>query len=126
MAPHTIILPTMSTYVITSKAHPAKINMAHSLMEEQIVEWMVVMSVSLNSHYLLPMSQDLLTILSGVLSSSRGKTFGIFHQYAHLGTGKTIRSANQMRHFGIEILDTPRALAGKQRIQHPDGYVILS
>jgi hypothetical protein len=49
---------------------------------------------------------------------------GIFHQYAHLGTGKTIHSANQMRHFGIEISDTPLALAGKQRIQHPDGYVI--
>jgi hypothetical protein len=65
-----------------------------------------------------------ITTVAGVLSSSRGKNIGIFHQYAHLGTGKTIYSANHMCHFGIEIASTPRALAGKQRIQHPDSYVI--
>jgi hypothetical protein len=62
--------------------------------------------------------------VSGVLSSSRGKIIQRLHQYAHLGTVKTIDSANQMRHFGIEVSDTPCALAGKQRTQHPDGYVI--
>jgi hypothetical protein len=36
----------------------------------------------------------------------------------------TIHSPNQMRHFGIEISNTPLALADKQQIQHPDGYVI--
>jgi hypothetical protein len=39
--------------------------------------------------------------VAGFLSSSCGKINGIFHQYTHLGTGKTIHSANQMRHFGI-------------------------
>jgi hypothetical protein len=29
-----------------------------------------------------------------------------------------------MRNFRIEVLDTLRALVGKQPIQHPDGYVI--
>jgi hypothetical protein len=52
--------------------------------------------------------------VAGVLSSFPSKIIGIFHQYAHLGTGKTIHSANQMCHFGIEISDTPRAMAGKQ------------
>ena len=55
--------------------------------------------------------------VAAVLNSSRGNIIGIFHQYAHLGTGKTIHSANQMRHFGIEISDTPLAMAGKQCIR---------
>ena len=62
--------------------------------------------------------------VAAVLNSSRGNIIGIFHQYAHLGTGKTIHSANQMRHFGIEISDAPLTMAGKQRIHHPDGYII--
>ena len=48
--------------------------------------------------------------VAGVLSSSRGNIIGIFHQYAHLGTGKTIHSANQMWQFGIEISDTLTSL----------------
>lgn len=62
--------------------------------------------------------------VAGVLESSQENIIGIFHQYAHLGTGKTVHSANQMRHFGIDICDIPRSLNGKQQIYHPDGYVI--
>jgi hypothetical protein len=62
--------------------------------------------------------------VASVIETSRGKIIAVFHQYAHLGTGKTIHSTNQMRHFGIDIDDTPRSLSGKQRIHHPDGYVI--
>jgi hypothetical protein len=29
-----------------------------------------------------------------------------------------------MQHFGNEVSDTPLALAGKQQVQHLDGYVI--
>jgi hypothetical protein len=29
-----------------------------------------------------------------------------------------------MRHFGVDICDIPQTLHGKQRIHHPDGYVI--
>ena len=65
-----------------------------------------------------------ISTVAAVLNSSRGNIIGIFHQYAHLGTGKTIHSANQMRHFGIEISDAPLTMAGKQRIHHPDGYII--
>ena len=62
--------------------------------------------------------------VAGMIKSSQGTIIGIFHQYAHLGTGKTIHSTNQMRDFGISICDTPRALGGQQRIHHPDGYII--
>jgi hypothetical protein len=58
------------------------------------------------------------------ISTSRGFIIGVFHQYAHLGTGKTIHSSNQLRHFGLLICDTPRVLGGDQRLRHPDGYVI--
>jgi hypothetical protein len=33
---------------------------------------------------------------AGVLQSSQGYIIGILHQYAHLGTGKTIHSSTQM------------------------------
>jgi hypothetical protein len=62
--------------------------------------------------------------VAGVLSTSQGPIIGVFHQYAHLGSGKTIHSANQMRHFGVDICEVPQALQGKQCIHHPDGYVI--
>jgi hypothetical protein len=58
------------------------------------------------------------------ISTSKGLIIGIFHQYAHLGTGRTIHSANQLRQFGVLIYDIPRILGGEQRIRHPDGYVI--
>jgi hypothetical protein len=62
--------------------------------------------------------------VAGVIETSTDKIIGIFHQYAHLGTGKTIHSSNQLRSFGIEICDTPLSLGGKQRILHTDGYCI--
>jgi hypothetical protein len=49
---------------------------------------------------------------------------GIFHQYAHHGTGKTIRSVSQLCHFGTIVDDTPRCLNGKQRLETLDGYII--
>jgi hypothetical protein len=61
---------------------------------------------------------------AGVLQSSQGYIIGIFHQYAHLGTGKTLHLSNPMRHFGLDICDIPHNLRGLQRIHHSDGYVI--
>jgi hypothetical protein len=62
--------------------------------------------------------------VAGVLSSAQGLIVGIFHQYAHLGKGKTIHSTLQLRSFGIDICDNPLKFGGKQRVQHPDGYNI--
>jgi hypothetical protein len=62
--------------------------------------------------------------VAGVLTSSRGKINGVFHQYTHLGTGKTMHSPNQMRHFVIEISNTALTLSGNQQIQNAYGYVI--
>jgi hypothetical protein len=43
---------------------------------------------------------------------------------AHQGTGKTIHSVSQLRHFGTIVDDTPRQFGGKQRLETLDGYII--
>jgi hypothetical protein len=53
-----------------------------------------------------------------------GPIIGIFHQYSHRGTGKTIHSVSQIRQFGTLVDDTPQALGGLQRLQTLDGYII--
>jgi hypothetical protein len=58
------------------------------------------------------------------ISTSRGVIVGVFHQYSHLGTGKTVHSANQISYFGVQTWEIPRIIAGQQRLPHPDGYVI--
>jgi hypothetical protein len=65
-----------------------------------------------------------LCTVAGLLQSHKGPIIGIFNQYAHHGTGQTVHSFNQMRHFGIIIDDTPRSFGGTQLIQTPDGYNI--
>jgi hypothetical protein len=61
---------------------------------------------------------------AGFLTSSQGPIIGIFHQYSHLESGKTIHSTSQMMRLGIDICDIPCTLNGKQCIHHPDGYII--
>jgi hypothetical protein len=58
------------------------------------------------------------------ISNSRAVIVRVFHQYAHLGTGKTIHAANQMRHFGVMICEVPRVPGGRKRMRHPMGYVV--
>jgi hypothetical protein len=65
-----------------------------------------------------------ISTVAGLIETSNGCIIGIFHQYAHLGTGKTIHSTNQLKSFGLQVIDTPRYLRGRQQILHPDGYVI--
>ena len=61
---------------------------------------------------------------AGLVTSSTGPIIVIMHQYAHLGTGKTIHSILQLRHFGVEVDENPRALSSKQRIRTSSGHVI--
>jgi hypothetical protein len=66
-----------------------------------------------------------LCTVAGLIETHKGPIIGIFNQYAHYGTGNTVHSVNQMRHFGLKVDETPRTFGhGKQCIQTPDGYVI--
>ena len=61
---------------------------------------------------------------AGVVQTQHGPVIAIFHQYAHLGTGKTIHSSFQLEEFGLEVDKTPIQLPrGLQRIKTLDGYV---
>ena len=53
-----------------------------------------------------------------------GPVIAIFHQYAHLGTGKTIHLSIQLKEFGLQVDEKPTGVpGGLQRIKTPDGYV---
>jgi hypothetical protein len=62
--------------------------------------------------------------VAGLIQTQHGPIIGVFHQYAHQGTGKTIHSVSQLRHFGTIVDDTPRLFGGKQRLETLDGYII--
>ena len=60
----------------------------------------------------------------GVVPMQHGPVIAIFHQYAHLGTGKTIHSSVQLEEFGLQVDEkSSRVPGGLQRIKTPDGYV---
>ena len=60
----------------------------------------------------------------GVVQTQHGPVIAIFHQYAHLGTGKTIHSCFQLKEFGLEVDKTPIQLPRElQHIKTLDGYV---
>ena len=60
----------------------------------------------------------------GIVQTQHGPVIAIFHQYAHLGTGKTIHSSFQLEEFGLEVDKTPIQLPrGLQHIKTPDGYM---
>ena len=60
----------------------------------------------------------------GVVQMQHGPVITIFHQYAHLGTGKTIHSSIQLEEFGLQVDEKPvQVPGGLQRIKTPDSYV---
>jgi hypothetical protein len=58
--------------------------------------------------------------VAGLIQTQHGPIIGIFHQYAHHGTGKTIHSVSLLSHSG----KTPRFINGKQCLETLDGYII--
>jgi hypothetical protein len=53
--------------------------------------------------------------VAGLIQTQHGPIIGIFHKYAHHGTGKTIHSVFQLREFGTIVDNTPCSIGGKQR-----------
>jgi hypothetical protein len=62
--------------------------------------------------------------VAGLIQSQHGPIIGVFHQYAHHGSGKTIHSVSQLRQFGTIVDDTPRNFGGRQCLETLDGYII--
>jgi hypothetical protein len=66
-----------------------------------------------------------LCTVAGLIKTTAGPIVGIFNQYAHLGTGHTIHSCNQMRSYGAIVDDVPCALGGDQHIISPNGCYVI-
>jgi hypothetical protein len=51
--------------------------------------------------------QALPIALVALIQTKSGFIIGMFYQYAHIGKGRTIHSANQMRKWGVIVNDNP-------------------
>ena len=49
---------------------------------------------------------------------------GGFHEYAHLGKGRSIHAAGQMEWFNCQVDDRSKIVGGAQQIETSEGYVI--
>ena len=59
-----------------------------------------------------------------LLDTQKGPIIGIFHEYAHLGKGKSIHASGQMEWFNCQVDDRSKIVGGAQRIETLEGYVI--
>ena len=59
-----------------------------------------------------------------LLDTQKGPIIGVFHEYAHLGKGRSIHAAGQMEWFNCQVDDRSKLVGGAQRIETSEGYVI--
>ena len=59
-----------------------------------------------------------------LLDTQTGPIIGVFHEYAHLGKGRSIHAAGQMEWFNCKVDDRSQHVGGAQNIQTSEGYVI--
>ena len=59
-----------------------------------------------------------------LLDTQKGPIIGVFHEYAHLGKGRSIHAAGQMEWFNCQVDDRSKLVGGMQSIQTSEGYVI--
>jgi hypothetical protein len=69
--------------------------------------------------------QGISIALVAVLTQTKsGYIIGMFDQYADIGKGSFIHSANQMRKWGVIVDDNPRSAGGLQQIYASEGHII--
>ena len=61
---------------------------------------------------------------AALLDTQKGPIIGIFHEYTHLGKGRSIHAAGQMEWFHCKVDDRSKVVCSAQRIETSDGYVI--
>ena len=57
---------------------------------------------------------DVVTAAS-LLNTQKGAVIGIFHEYAHLGKGRSIHAAGQVEWFNCKVDDRSKVVGGAQR-----------
>ena len=58
------------------------------------------------------------------IETTTGPIIGVFHQYAQFQGQKSIHSANQLRHMGNHVGDTPKLYGGTQSVRTSCGRII--
>ena len=61
---------------------------------------------------------------AALLDTQKGPIIGVFHEYAHLGKGRSIHAAGQMEWFNCQVDDRSTLVGGTQSIKTSEGYVI--
>ena len=61
---------------------------------------------------------------AALLDTQKGPIIGVFHEYAHLGKGKSIHASGQMEWFNCQVDDRSKIVGGAQRIETSEGCVI--
>ena len=61
---------------------------------------------------------------AALLDTQKGPIIGVFHEYAHLGKGRSIHAAGQMEWFNCQVDDRSKLVGGAQRTKTSEGYVI--
>ena len=61
---------------------------------------------------------------AALLDTQKGPIIGVFHEYAHLGKGRSIHAAGQVEWFNCQVDDRSKIVGGAQRIETSEGYVI--
>ena len=61
---------------------------------------------------------------AALLDTQKGPIIGVFHEYAHLGKGRSIHAAGQMGWFNCQVDDRSKIVGGAQQIETSEGYVI--
>ena len=61
---------------------------------------------------------------AALLDTQKGPVTGIFHEYVHLGKGRSIHAAGQMEWSNCKVGDRSKVVGGAQKIETSDGYVI--
>ena len=61
---------------------------------------------------------------AALLDTQKGPIIGVFHEYAHLGKGRSIHAAGQMEWFNCQVDDRSKIVGGAQGIETSEGYVI--
>ena len=59
-----------------------------------------------------------------LLDTQKGPIIGVFHEYAHLGKGKSIHASGQLEWFNCKVDDRSQHVGSAQSIQTSESYVI--
>ena len=62
--------------------------------------------------------------VAALMDTQKGPIIRIFHEYAHLGKGRSIHAGGQMEWFNCKVDDRSKVVGGAQRVETSDGYVI--